>query len=119
MENENRKKEIEVIDYEKSLEAYLDQDYETRMHSKPESPTQFDFWYYTSERECGISLAKFLREELSYNAPGVLEEDGKWLVCGWTTPLLLTNSEFFDWHSQMVEHGERFNCKFDGYGSMS
>jgi hypothetical protein len=79
---------------------------------------KLEYFFYTNSRENGLQLANDLRAQ-GYSAdcrPGA-NQDGLFVITGWTTPLRMNTETVVKWTESMCRAGFAHDYDFDGWGT--
>lgn len=78
-----------------------------------------EFFFYTNTYQKAGAFAQEL-SNLNYQVKyGVSEGDKKlFIVTGWTTKIKMKDAVVVAWISQMCNLGYKFDCEFDGWGTI-
>lgn len=80
---------------------------------------KLEYFFYTDTAAKAEQLATEI-EKLNYTVQhGVSAGDKKlFIVTGWTTKMKMTDEVVKQWANQMCEIGYKFDCEFDGWGTV-
>lgn len=80
---------------------------------------QLEFFFYGTELEKARLLADALQKEYGYETYEIHPTNGKWSVMDLTTPIPILTEIVQEWAKEMCTVGDRFDCEFDGWGTLA
>jgi regulator of RNase E activity RraB len=86
---------------------------------KPGDQRELEFFFYTTEKANADSLAAALQNDYGYEIYEIHKTDDQWAVIGLTTPQPILTEMVQEWAEMMCELGDRFACRFDGWGTLA
>lgn len=86
----------------------------------PDREQEVDFFFYADTRSAARSLAMALKEmEYDVSFEKCPDDDPRFLIAGMTTKMRMDDRTLQLWTEKMCGLAERFDCKFDGWGTMA
>jgi hypothetical protein len=76
-----------------------------------------DFFFYADDEIRAHALADALKTEFGYPHCTVTRSKEQWSIIGYTSPQPTLTEMVEDWAEEMCVLADRFNCRFDGWGS--
>ncbi len=84
-----------------------------------ESYLKLEFFFITNKKAKARHLATALRDK-DYSIEQIQKNDkGDWFVSGWSTRVNMSKYSMLVWTQEMCEIGFKFDCSFDGWGTLS
>lgn len=79
---------------------------------------KLEFFFYTDTAEKAQALTTDL-SNLGYETSNSLSATNskEYVITGWTTKILMTDSSVGEWVNQMCDLGFKHDCEFDGWGT--
>ncbi|HLF63232.1 MAG TPA: ribonuclease E inhibitor RraB [Saprospiraceae bacterium] len=78
-----------------------------------------EFFFYTSDKDKAIKLSDILQKEYGYEIYKLHKTLDKWAVIGLTTPQPILTEMVQEWAEEMCKLGDRYECEFDGWGTLA
>lgn len=89
-----------------------------KLNVDEERALKLEFFFYTDTAEKAQALTTDL-SNLGYETSNSLSASNskEYVITGWTTKILMTDSCVGEWVNQMCELGYKHDCEFDGWGT--
>lgn len=89
-----------------------------KLNVNEERALKLEFFFYTNTHEKAQALTAELGN-LGYQASNSLSATNskEYVITGWTTKILMTDSSVGEWVNQMCDLGYKYDCEFDGWGT--
>lgn len=89
-----------------------------KLNVNGEHELKLEFFFYTNTQDKAQALTTDL-SKLGYEASNSLSvtNSKEYVITGWTTKILMTDSSVGEWVNQMCDLGFKHDCEFDGWGT--
>jgi len=89
-----------------------------KLNVNGEHELKLEFFFYTNTQDKAQALTTDLNK-LGYEASNSLSvtNSKEYVITGWTTKILMTDSSVGEWVNQMCDLGFKHDCEFDGWGT--
>jgi hypothetical protein len=77
---------------------------------------EYFFYSYSNDKASGLAAELAARGWTAESRPSI-DASKTFVITGWTSPVIMGDDAVLQWTKDMVEHGYKHDCEFDGWGT--